>query len=67
MSKGRKDKRSKLMGDEIIVELITILKHHDVNSEPIKEFLNRHMGIEYFNEFQSILDVKELLDVGLLR
>jgi hypothetical protein len=48
-------------------ELIKILKKYDVASQEVKEFLDRHIGIEYFGEIQSVLDIKELLDVGLIK
>jgi hypothetical protein len=48
-------------------ELISILRKHDVHSEPIASFMQRHHGTGYFADIQDILDVKELLDVGLIR
>jgi len=50
-----------------IEELVGLLKKHGIDSEPIKEFLDRHQGMEYFGEIQSVLDIKELLDIGLIR
>ena len=49
-----------------IDELIEILRVHDVDSEHIREFLDRHHGKEYIGDIQSVLDVKELLDMGLI-
>lgn len=49
-----------------IAELIELLKIHDVSSKPIQEFLDRFQGTGYFSEIQSVLDVKELLDAGLI-
>lgn len=53
--------------EPFIEELVSLLKKYDVDSEHIEEFLNRHQGTEYFGEIQSVLDIKELLDVGLIK
>ena len=47
-------------------ELIELLKEHDVDSEPIRCYLDRHQGTEYFGEVQGVLDIKELLRMGLI-
>ena len=52
--------------DEPIEELIALLRKHEVGSEEVKEFLDRHQGKDYVGEIQSVLDVKELLDLGLI-
>jgi hypothetical protein len=52
--------------EKYIEELISLLKQHDAQSHHVKELLNKVRGIEYFEEMQSVLDIKELLDVGLL-
>lgn len=50
-----------------MIELVVLLKEHDVNSEHIKKYLDKHNGSGYFGEIQSILDIKELLEVGLIK
>lgn len=50
-----------------MVELVALLKEHDVNSEHIKKYLDRHNGSGYFGEIQSVLDIKELLEAGLIK
>ena len=47
-------------------ELISLLRDNDVTSGVIEEFMDRHHGVEVLGDFQGILDIKELLDVGLV-
>lgn len=54
------------MHEPHVEELIGLLKVHAVDSEQVKDFLERHQEMEYFGEIQSVIDVKELLDLGLI-
>lgn len=62
------DDHNKSLGPSIepAEELICILKNNDVDAQVIKEFLDRYQGTGYFGEIQSVLDVKELLEAGLI-
>ena len=49
-----------------IEELIQILKNNEIDSLRVKEFLDKYKGTEYIGEIQSVIDVKELLTLGLI-
>lgn len=59
------DHSKRHMYDELN-ELIAIVRMHGAFSDATKEFIDKHKGIDYVGEFQSALDIQELIQDGLI-
>ena len=60
------DDHSTQQFDKEIETLIEIVKLHGAFSNAAKEFVDKHKGIDYIGEFQSVVDIQELIQDGLI-